>query len=241
MALSNLARFHGLDTWIFDLDNTLYPPHADLWPKVDQKITQYISDFLGVDGLTARAIQKYYYKVHGTTLNGLMKEHAIDPHAFLDFVHDIDRSNLPADARLAAAIRQLPGRKFVFTNGSRRHAEATMSQLGIADLFDDVFDIIESEFVPKPARQPYERFLARHAIAPVRAAMFEDIPRNLEIPAEMGMRTVLVVPDDRGDHKDDWERLVAEGPGAPGIRFDAVTPDLPDFLTNLVRQLADPT
>ncbi len=81
-----------------------------------------------------------------------------------------------------------------------------MSQLGIADLFDDVFDIIESEFVPKPARQPYERFLTRHSIAPVRAAMFEDIPRNLEIPAEMGMRTVLVVPDERGDHKDDWER-----------------------------------
>ncbi|MCZ8185400.1 MAG: pyrimidine 5'-nucleotidase [Beijerinckiaceae bacterium] len=232
-----IARFEGIDTWIFDLDNTLYPPHADLWPKVDQKITQYISDLLGVDGLTARAIQKYYYQTHGTTLNGLMKEHAIDPHAFLDFVHDIDRSSLPPDARLAEAIGLLPGRRFIFTNGSRRHAEATIDQLGIAGLFDDVFDIVESDFVPKPARQPYEKFLARHGIAPVRAAMFEDIPRNLEIPAELGMRTVLVVPDSRGDHKDEWERFITEGPGAIGIRFDAVTPDLPEFLTHLVREL----
>jgi putative hydrolase of the HAD superfamily len=234
---SSLARFEGIETWIFDLDNTLYPPHADLWPKVDQKITQYIANLLGVDGLTARAIQKYYYQVHGTTLNGLMREHAIDPHAFLDFVHDIDRSSLPPDARLAAAIELLPGRKFIFTNGSRRHAEATIEQLGIAGLFEDVFDIVESEFVPKPARQPYERFLARHAIAPVRAVMFEDIPRNLEIPAELGMRTVLVVPDARGDHKDDWERLMSDGPGPAGIRFDAVTPDLPEFLTELVLRL----
>jgi len=197
---SSLARFEGIETWIFDLDNTLYPPHADLWPKVDQKITQYIANLLGVDGLTARAIQKYYYQVHGTTLNGLMREHAIDPHAFLDFVHDIDRSSLPPDARLAAAIELLPGRKFIFTNGSRRHAEATIEQLGIAGLF-------------------------------------EDIPRNLEIPAELGMRTVLVVPDARGDHKDDWERLMSDGPGPAGIRFDAVTPDLPEFLTELVLRL----
>lgn len=226
-------RFVDVETWIFDLDNTLYPPHADLWPKVDQKITAYIADFLGVDGLTARAIQKYYYQTHGTTLNGLMIEHRIDPHAFLDFVHDIDRSNLPGDAKLAGAIERLPGRKFVFTNGSRRHAEATMRQLGIDHLFNDIFDIVASEFIPKPAKKPYERFLATHAISPVTAAMFEDIPRNLEVPAELGMRTVLVVPDHRGDHKDDWERLVEEGPGRDGIRFDAVTADLPGFLETL--------
>lgn len=233
-------RFVGVDTWIFDLDNTLYPPHADLWPRVDQKITAYISQFLGVDGLTARAIQKYYYQTHGTTLNGLMTEHGIDPHAFLDFVHDIDRSNLAADARLAGAITALPGRKLVFTNGSRRHAEDTMRQLGIDHLFEDVFDIVASEFVPKPARAPYLRMLERHGITPVRAAMFEDIPRNLEIPAELGMRTILVVPDERGDHKEDWERYVEHGPGAPGLRFDAVTHDLPHFLESLVPGLAAP-
>jgi putative hydrolase of the HAD superfamily len=235
--LRNLHRFLDVETWIFDLDNTLYPPHADLWPKVDQKITAYIAELLGVDGLTARAIQKYYYQTHGTTLNGLMKEHGIDPHAFLEFVHDIDRSNLPGDALLAAAIARLPGRKFVFTNGSRRHAEDTMRQLGIDHLFEDVFDIVASDFIPKPARRPYERFLETHAIQPVTAAMFEDIPRNLEVPAEMGMRTVLVVPDHRGDHKDDWERWVEQGPGADGIRFDAVTPDLPEFLDRLSARL----
>ncbi|KAF0229426.1 MAG: putative hydrolase of the HAD [Beijerinckiaceae bacterium] len=237
MPAKSAHRFIGVTTWIFDLDNTLYPPHADLWPKVDAKITSYISEFLGVDGLTARAIQKYYYQTHGTTLNGLMQEHGIDPHAFLDFVHDIDRSNLPPDARLAGAIRDLPGRKFVFTNGSRRHAEDTMRQLGIDHLFEDVFDIVASEFVPKPARRPYERFLEAHAISAVTSAMFEDIPRNLEVPAQLGMRTVLVVPDTRGDHKEDWERYVEHGPGADGVRFDAVTHDLPMFLEGLAARL----
>jgi putative hydrolase of the HAD superfamily len=231
-------RFADIESWVFDLDNTLYPPHADLWPKIDQKITAFISDFLGVDGLTARAIQKYYYRMHGTSLNGLMIEHAIDPHAFLDFVHDIDRSSLPPDARLADAIRRLPGRKFVFTNGSRRHAELTMAQLGIGGLFDGIFDIVDSAFKPKPAQATFEKFIAEHRIAPVTAVMFEDLPKNLEMAAELGMRTVLVVPDDRGDHKEDWERFVAEGPGADGVRFDAVTPDLPAFLDALSNGLA---
>lgn len=234
------ARFRDVDCWVFDLDNTLYPPHSDLWPKIDQKITQFVSNFHGVDGLTARAIQKYYYQTYGTTLNGLMKEHAIDPHPFLEFAHDIDRSSLPPDARLDAAIARLPGRKFVFTNGSRRHAEATLEQLGIGAHFSDIFDIVASEYLPKPARTPYERFIARHAIAPMRAAMFEDIDRNLEVPAELGMRTILVVPDARGDHKEAWERYISEGPGALGIRFDAVTRDLPGFLDTLSRQLAEP-
>ena len=232
LALSESAeqRFADIESWIFDLDNTLYPPHSDLWPKVDQKITAYISNLMGVDGMTARAIQKYYYQVHGTSLNGLMIEHGINPHAFLDFVHDIDRSSLPADARLAEAITRLPGRKFVFTNGSRRHAELTLAQLGIGGMFDGIFDIVDSAFKPKPARGTFESFIATHDIAPVTSVMFEDIPRNLEMAAEMGMRTVLVVPDSRGDHKEDWERFVEHGPGTDGIRFDAVTPDLPAFL-----------
>lgn len=237
MPVRDLHRFQTVETWIFDLDNTLYPPHSDLWPKVDAKITGYIAEFLGVDGLTARAIQKYYYQTHGTTLNGLMIEHQIDPHEFLEFVHDIDRSNLEPDAQLARAIGNLPGHKYVFTNGSRRHAEETMKQLGIDHLFEDVFDIVASEFVPKPARRPYESFLAKHGVKPVTSAFFEDIPRNLEVPSELGMRTVLVVPDARGDHKDDWERYVEHGPGALGIRFDAVTTNLPEFLDLLSNRL----
>jgi len=235
-----VARFQAVETWIFDLDNTLYPPHSDLWPTVDQKITHYIGDLLGVDGLTARAIQKYYYQIHGTTLNGLMKEHRIDPHSFLDFVHDIDRSSLAPDARLGGAIEALPGRKFIFTNGSVRHAEETLRQLGVDGHFHGIFDIVAGDFNPKPARRTYERFLDRYGIAPVSAAMFEDIPRNLEVPAELGMRTVLVVPGEAGDHKEDWERYVEDGPGALGIRFDHVTADLPHFLDGLQAALATP-
>jgi putative hydrolase of the HAD superfamily len=235
LALSDAAhqRFADIEAWVFDLDNTLYPPHADLWPKIDQKITAYISNLLGVDGLTARALQKYYYQVHGTSLNGLMIEHAVDPHAFLAFVHDIDRSTLPPDARLAEAITRLPGRKFIFTNGSRRHAELTVQQLGLGGMFDGIFDIVDSAFKPKPALATFEKFLLDHAISPVTSVMFEDIPKNLITAAELGMRTVLVVPDHRGDHKEDWERLVEEGPGPHGVRFDAVTPDLPAFLEAL--------
>jgi putative hydrolase of the HAD superfamily len=233
MPVADLARFQRIDTWIFDLDNTLYPPHADLWPKVDQKITQYIAHLIGVDGLSARAIQKYYYAQHGTTLNGLMIEHGIDPHAFLDFVHDIDRSNLDADARLGAAIARLPGRKLVFTNGSRGHAVATMKALGIDHLFEDVFDIVSAGFVPKPAREPYDRFLAAHGITPARAAMFEDIPRNLVIPQALGMATVLVVPGPRGSNKDEWDKRIDHAPEASGPDVDATTHDLPDFLDRL--------
>jgi putative hydrolase of the HAD superfamily len=146
-----------------------------------------------------------------------MKEHRIDPHSFLDFVHDIDRSSLAPDARLGGAIEALPGRKFVFTNGSVRHAEETLRQLGVDGHFHGIFDIVAGDFNPKPARCTYERFLDKYGIAPVSAAMFEDIPRNLEVPAELGMRTVLVVPGEAGDHKEDWERYVEHGPGALGI------------------------
>jgi putative hydrolase of the HAD superfamily len=234
------ARFEAVESWVFDLDNTLYPPHSDLWPKVDAKITSYISDLFGVDGLTARAIQKYYYQIHGTTLNGLMIEHRIDPHAFLDFVHDIDRSSLLPDMRLGQSIAALPGRKFVFTNGSEKHAAETLRQLGVDHLFDGIFDIVAGDFRPKPARVTYETCLQRFGIQPVRAAMFEDIPRNLEVPAELGMRTILIVPGAEGDHKEDWERFTAEGPGAVGIRFDHVTSDLAGFLIALMASASPP-
>jgi putative hydrolase of the HAD superfamily len=233
-----LSRFAHVNTWVFDLDNTLYPPHADIWPKVDARITLFIANHLGLDGISARAMQKYYYQVHGTTLNGLMKEHGVDPHTFLDFVHAIDRSSLLPDAALDAALAALPGRKFIFTNGSCGHAEATLRQLGIAAHFDDIFDIIAADFIPKPAEQPYHAFLARHGINPAKAAMLEDIPHNLAVPKALGMRTILVVPDGRGDHKEVWERHDAADQSAPG--FDAVTDHLPGFLTDLAHHLQTP-
>ena len=232
-----IARFEGIDTWIFDLDNTLYPPHADLWPKVDQKITQYISDLLGVDGLTARAIQKYYYQTHGTTLNGLMKEHGIDPHPFLDFVHDIDRSSLPPDARLAEAIGLLPGRRFIFTNGSRRHAERVTEKMGLAHLFNASFGIEDSAYTPKPNLSAYQSFCRIHKVAPEGAAFFEDLARNLLPAKSLGFTTVLV------HSTKDWSHEPVEArPAGAGDRFggdgeghiDYITGDLAGFLQSAV-------
>ncbi|HRJ69908.1 MAG TPA: pyrimidine 5'-nucleotidase [Beijerinckiaceae bacterium] len=223
-----MPAFGHIDTWVFDLDNTLYPPHADLWPKVDAKITAYLADMFGIDGLSARALQKHYYQRYGTTLNGLMNEHsdALDIHHFLDFVHDIDRSSIAVDDALAAAIERLPGRRLVFTNGSRGHAEKTMIALGIAHLFDDVFDIVAGSLIPKPKAETYERFLAAHEVEPKRAVMFEDIARNLEVPKLLGMATVLVVPKaGGGDHRDEVDVVRC----APTY-VDHVTDDLAAFL-----------
>lgn len=224
--------FERINTWVFDLDNTLYPPHADLWPKVDARITAYLADMFGIDGLSARALQKHYYQHYGTTLNGLMLEHsgAVDIHHFLDFVHDIDRSTLAVDERLAAAIERLPGRRLVFTNGSRTHAEKTMIALGIAHLFDDVFDIVAGSLIPKPKAETYELFLKTHAIDPARAVMFEDIARNLEVPKLLGMKTVLVVPRAGGsDHRDEVDIVRA----VPAY-VDHITDDLAAFLARAV-------
>ena len=232
----NTALFGSIDTWVFDLDNTLYPPHADLWPKVDAKITEYLYDFFGMDGLSARALQKYYYQRFGTTLNGLMLEHPdiLDVAHFLDFVHDIDRSSIAIDDRLAAVIEQLPGRRLVFTNGSRGHAEKTMLALGIAHLFDDVFDIAAADLIPKPQAAPYDKFLALHGVNPEKAVMFEDIARNLEVPKRLGMGTVLVIPKLGGtDHRDAHDKTTL----APD-HVDHVTDDLARFLEQIVSGLS---
>ncbi|HEX4768062.1 MAG TPA: pyrimidine 5'-nucleotidase [Lichenihabitans sp.] len=224
------ARFAHVDTWVFDLDNTLYPAGSPIWPRIDERITRYLADLFGLDGLSARALQKFYYQHHGTTLRGLMADHAVSAKAFLDFVHDIDRSSLAADPALVEAVASLPGRKLILTNGSRDHALRTAAQLGFAATsFEDVFDIIAADFVPKPDAATYDRFFAAHGVDPARAAMFEDIARNLDVPHARGMVTVLVAPkleDDR--HREAWERL---GAAAPSIDF--VTDDIAGFLAKV--------
>jgi len=179
--------FGQVETWIFDLDNTLYPASCRLFDQIDQRMGQFIADLLKVDRIEARRIQKDFFFRHGTTLRGLMVEHSIDPDAFLDFIHDIDHSPVPANAALAEALEGLPGRKLIFTNGTVAHAQKVMARLGVDDHFHGVFDIVHSDYIPKPARRPYEKFIARHAIDPDRAAMFEDIARNLEVPAALGL------------------------------------------------------
>ncbi len=223
------ARFAHVDTWVFDLDNTLYPAGSDLWPQIDARITHYLADTLGIDGQSARALQKYYYRRHGTTLHGLMAEYAVDPHRFLAFVHDIDRTNLPANPALVAGIAGLPGRKLILTNGSRDHALKTAAQLGLGEAFEDVFDIVSADLVPKPDPATFERFFDRHGVDPRRAAMFEDLARNLEVPHARGMVTTLVVqPNEGTDHREAWERGGAQ---APHVEF--VTDDLARFLAAL--------
>jgi putative hydrolase of the HAD superfamily len=220
-----------IDTWVFDLDNTLYPADSDLWPKIDQRITLFLAHLFGLDGISSRALQKYYYQRYGTTLRGLMEEHGIGPDEFLDFTHDIDRSSLLPNLALATAITALPGRKLILTNGSREHALRTAEALGLETMFEDIFDIAAADFVPKPAAVTYERFFERHVVDPARAVMFEDLARNLIIPHERGMTTVLVVPKPgQMDHRDAFE-ITSE---AMPPHIDFVTNDLARFLNDAV-------
>ncbi len=219
-------RFAHVTDWVFDLDNTLYPHHSNLFSQIDVRMTAYIAELLTLSREDARKMQKKLYMEYGTTLNGLMRLHGIDPDDFLTKVHDIDYSWLTPDPALGAAIRQLPGRKFIFTNGDRGHAERAARQLGILDNFDDIFDIVAADLTPKPARQTYEKFAALHAVTGPNAVMFEDLARNLSVPKTLGMTTVLVVPRNfEPTFSEIWERDPAYDDDV-----DFVTDDLAAFL-----------
>jgi putative hydrolase of the HAD superfamily len=217
--------FDRVETWVFDLDNTLYPHHL-LWQQVGDRIRSYVAEFLKVSKDEAFRVQKDYYKRYGTTMRGLMTEHGLDPNDYLEYVHQIDHSPLEPNPALGAALEKLPGRKLILTNGTRKHADAVMRRLEIHQHFEDVFDIIAAELEPKPAAKTYERFLARHDVDPAKAAMFEDLARNLEASHALGMTTVLVVPEGQREvFREDWE---LEGRGEPHI--DYLTDDLAGFL-----------
>jgi putative hydrolase of the HAD superfamily len=229
--------FGQVETWVFDLDNTLYPHHLNLWQQVDERIRDYIAGFLNISHDEAFRLQKDYYRRYGTSMRGLMTEHGMKPDDFLDFVHQIDHSPLEPNPGLGAAIKRLPGRKLILTNGTRRHADAVMQRLGIHEHFDDIFDIVAAELEPKPLPQTYDRFLARHDVDPAKAAMFEDLARNLQVPHALGMTTVLVVPEGtREVFREDWEME-----GRDAAHVDHVTDDLVRFLESIAgRQASDP-
>jgi len=223
--------FGHVETWVFDLDNTLYPHHLNLWQQVDERIRDYIARYLKVTAEEAFRLQKDYYKRYGTSMRGLMTEHGMEPDDFLDFVHQIDHSPLTPNAALGAAIEVLPGRKLILTNGTRRHADAVLARLELDRHFDDVFDIVAAELEPKPSPQTYDRFLKAHNVDAARAAMFEDLARNLVVPHALGMTTVLVMPEHtREVFREDWE---LEGREAPHV--DHVTDDLVGFLEVVAR------
>ncbi|MGO4707176.1 pyrimidine 5'-nucleotidase [Microvirga sp. 2MCAF38] len=230
LSVTEPRSFAHVDIWVFDLDNTLYPHSSRVWPQIDERITLYIADMFGLDGISAKALQKFFYHKYGTTLRALIEEHGIDPHHFLDFAHDIDHTDLELDLSLSTAIESLPGRKLILTNGSRKHAENVAKKLGILDHFEDVFDIAAANFVPKPERRAYEIFLEKHGVDPARAAMFEDLAKNLIVPRELGMMTTLVVPKTVDPFREAFEQDAVQTP-----HIDYITNDLAIFLKRCLR------
>jgi putative hydrolase of the HAD superfamily len=221
--------FADVDTWVFDLDNTLYPHHVNLWHQVDARISEFVGTFLGIAPEEARRIQKDYYLRYGTTMRGMMTEHGVHADDYLAYVHQIDHSPLEPNPAMGAAIAKLPGRKLILTNGSTDHAGKVLERLGIEDHFEAVFDIIAAELEPKPSPQTYEKFLRVHEVNPARSAMFEDLARNLVVPHQLGMTTVLVIPDGTKEVvREDWELA-----GRDAAHVDHVTDDLTGFLEKL--------
>lgn len=180
----------SIDAWVFDLDNTLYPASCRLFTQVDRRITEFIARTYDMESGAARALQKRFFREYGTTLAGLMAEGEVDPLAYLEFVHAIDVGVIAADPVLDALLERLPGRKFIFTNGSAAHAANVTNRLGIAHRFSGVYDIVAADFVPKPDRRPYLDMVGRFGIDPTRGLMVEDIARNLGPAKALGMRTV---------------------------------------------------
>ena len=191
---SPTAAFAHVETWLFDLDNTLYPPAARLFDQIEARMTAYVMQSLGVPREEADRLRADYWRLYGTTLAGLMHEHGLDPVPYLEDVHDIALDHLVPDPALAQAIGALPGRRVVYTNGSAPYAARVLDARGLAGVFDAVFGVEHAGFRPKPERRAFETVFASAGIDAVRAAMFEDDPRNLAAPHALGMRTVHVAP-----------------------------------------------
>ena len=228
--------FKDIRYWIFDLDNTLYPRHCDLFSQIDILMTQYVSNLTGFERDEARKLQKDLYRDYGTTLRGLMETHKIDPHGFLDTVHDIDYSILPKNPQLNELLSTLPGKKYIYTNGSVSHAENTLGAMDVkCEIFDGIFDIIASDFEPKPHPAPFEKFMKMFDINPNSAAMFEDLPRNLQTAKQFGLATVLVLPDEMAKVKlESWESVKSVE-----TDIDYSTSDLPQFLQQILGMVID--
>ena len=187
-----MKDLQSIKFWIFDLDNTLYSGNTKVFEQVDKKMTEYISQKLKVDKEEAKKIQKSYFHEYNTTLNGMIKNHKINAHEFLEFVHDINIDFLQKDPDLAKEIEKLNGIKIIFTNGSRKHALNVTKRLGVDQFFDDIFDIVDSDFIPKPLMKPYKKLVEKHKIDPKLCVLVEDIARNLKPAYEMGMKTVWI-------------------------------------------------
>ena len=216
-----------IDAWIFDLDNTLYPASCDLFALIDERMTAYVGRLVGCDPVQARAIQKRYFRDHGTTLSGLMALHGTDPRHFLNDVHDIALDRVEHDARLFEAISRLPGRKLVFTNGDVDYAQRVLDRIGLGTSFEAIHDIHAMDYVPKPAPASYAAMCTRWGVDPTRALFAEDMARNLKPAKEIGMTTLWI---DNGSEQASDEEF------APFI--DYRTAHLTDWLHELTSEFS---
>ena len=230
----------GINAWVFDLDNTLYPAECHLFRQIDANMALFIQRLLSFPADKARALQKHYYVKYGTTLSGLMREHGVQPAEFMSFVHDIDLSAVPENPRLAEYIAALPGQKSIFTNGSVAHAENVIGKIGLSGLFDNIFDIEAADFTPKPHHNAYRHFLARTNIDPQNAIMFEDLADNLAVPHALGMTTVLICSNARWMDDEPVDKRPATGDMKAHLEHEHihhVTDDITSFLGDIVRTL----
>lgn len=212
-----MRAFAHVDTWVFDLDHTLYPPEACLFGQIEQRMTDWLVSRLGLDPVTADKKRAAWWASHGTTLSGMMAEYRdADPDDFLDYVHRVDLGHLAPDPALTTGLGRLPGRRIVFTNGSADHADRVLRARGLTDAFDAVYAIEHADYVPKPNRAAFDRVLAMAEVVAGRAAMFEDSPDNLRVPHAMGMATIHVAPE-----------------RAEGAHIHHHTDDLPAFLSQI--------
>ena len=218
-----MVKFNQVQSWVFDLDNTLYPASTNLFAQVDVRMRDFIAQYLGLNPEEARRVQKTYFHECGTTLRGLMTRNDMDPGPYLDYVHDIDLSPVSASPELAEALDALPGRKFIFTNASTAHAERVMDRLGVTHLFDGIFDIVDAAYTPKPEPSIYDDFIARFDIDPAKALMVEDMARNLKPAHDLGMQCVWVKTDS------DWAK---EGSQETYVHHE--TDDLVGWLKNIL-------
>ncbi len=186
--------FSEVTHWVFDLDNTLYPPQMRLFDQIEIRMTRYVMQALGVDKAHADYLRQHYWKTYGTTLAGLTREHDVDPGPYLHDVHEICLAHMPPDPELATQIAQLPGRKIVYTNGTAPYAQRVVEARGLDGLFDAIYGVEHADFQPKPEIGAFEKIFARDGLPPKQAAMFEDDPRNLAAPHQLGMRTIHVAP-----------------------------------------------
>tara|TARA_Y100001936_G_C16028223_1_gene643873 strand:- start:2 stop:691 length:690 start_codon:yes stop_codon:yes gene_type:complete len=219
-------NLNNIDYWVFDLDNTLYPAASNLFNKIDKKMKKFISETLDVSEINAHKIQKKYYKKYGTTLFGLMKHHKVDPDKFLKYVHNIDASSLTENSKLENELKKLPGKLYIYTNGSKAHAINVLKNLNIDYSLFNIFDIKDANYIPKPSNKSLDKFITKYEINPNRSVFFEDIEINLKNPKIVGFKTVLIKSTNHPDEKNKRKAINMK-------YIDYTTYDLTKLLNNI--------